>query len=105
MLYKFEKIKTAKSLWDKGLGVIGWKDFRGYNGVLLPETTAVHTFFVRMPLDIVFLDADFKIIKIVEDLKPWSFSPIVWQAKHTLELPKGSVQKHKLELGTKVQLQ
>ena len=101
---RFGKIKTAKSFWQKTVGVMLWKDFGGTEGLLLPNTNAIHTFFVRFPLDVVFLDRDNKIIKKVENLRPWSFSPIVWRASHTLELPAGSIQKHKLEINGKIYL-
>lgn len=105
MVKKITKVKISQSLWEKSLGVIGWRDFGKYNGLLLTQTTAIHTFFVKMPLDVVFLDQEMKVVKILENLKPWSFSPIVWQAKHTLELPKDAVKKHKLVVGTVLQLQ
>lgn len=96
--------KTAHTLWDKGLGVIGWKDFGKYEGLLLPNSNAIHTFFVRFSIDVAFLDKDYKIVQIVEGLRPWSFSPIVWHAKHTLELPLGGIKKHKLAVGDTVNL-
>jgi len=99
---RLETIKIGNSLWQKTFGVMFWKNFGGYNGLLLPDTNAIHTFFVRFPLDLVFLDENNLVIKIVENLKPWRFSPIVWRAKHTLELPVGSVQKHKLEINDKI---
>lgn len=102
MTKKLEKIKTASSLWDKGFGVIGWKDWHGFNGLLLKDTTAIHTFFVRLTLDLVFLDQNHKIVRLVENLKPWSFSPIVGKAKHTLELPAGAIKKHSLKINDKI---
>lgn len=103
MAHEIKKVKVANGLWEKGVGVMFWKDFRGFNGLLLTSTNAVHSFFVRFPLDLVFLDADYKIVKLVH-LKPYSLSPIVLAAKHTLELPEGSIKKHSLKTGDGINL-
>jgi uncharacterized membrane protein (UPF0127 family) len=104
MIKKISGLEIANSPISKTLGLIGRKDFRGYNGMLLKNANAIHTFFVRFPIDVVFLDRDFKVLKIVEKLSPFHFSPIVWKAKHTLELPKGSIKKYSLKVGTQIDL-
>jgi uncharacterized membrane protein (UPF0127 family) len=98
------EIEIADSFVRRGLGLIGRSGFGKHNGLLLKNTGAIHTFFVRFPIDVVFLDKDSKILKIVENLKPFCFSPIVWKAKHTLELPQGSIKKHSLKVGSHVDL-
>lgn len=97
-------IKIAKSLFSRSVGVIGWKDFGDKNGLLLTNTSSIHTFFVRFPLEVVFLNKEMEIIKIVENLRPFSFSPIVWKAKHVLEMPTGSISKYALKNGDKINL-
>ena len=104
MVKKLSKIETANSPLSRGLGIIGWKDFHGYGGMLLKNANAIHTFFVRFPIDVVFLDRDFKVVKTVESLKPFRFSPIVWKAKHTLELPTDSIKKHSIKVEDKLDL-
>lgn len=89
-------------MWGKTFGVMFWQDFGGYDGVLLTDTNAIHTFFVRFPLDLAFLDKNYQVIKLVSSLSPWRFSPIVWGAKHTLELPAGSIKKHDLKISDKI---
>lgn len=98
------QVKTAKSLISRGLGVILWKDFGPNNGLLLTDTNSVHTFLVRFPLDLVFLNKEMKIIKLTKNLKPYRISPIVWQAKHVLEMPTGSIDKYNLAENDKINL-
>lgn len=104
MAAKINNIETAESLWKRTIGVIGWKDFGAKGGLLLTNTNSIHTFFVRFPLDLVFLDNEMKILSLVENLKPFSFSPIVWRAKHVLEMPAGSIKKSSLKTGDSVDL-
>lgn len=95
---KLKQVRVATNLLQRGVGVIGWKNFDNLNGLLLPGTNSIHTFFVRFPLDLVFLDKDQKVIHLVRNLKPFRFSPIVWQAKAVLEMPEGSVEKYSIKL-------
>ncbi len=81
-----------------------WKDFGKLNGLLLTTTNAIHTFFVFLPLDLVFLDENYKVVRLVQNLKPFKISPVVWQAKHTLELPSGSIEKYSLKVGDQLDL-
>lgn len=104
MIKKISKVETANSLWKKTIGVIGWKDFGTKNGLLLKNTNSIHTFFVSFPLDLCFLDKDMKIIHIVENLKPFSFSPIIWKARHVLEMPVDSIKKFSLKNGDSINL-
>jgi uncharacterized membrane protein (UPF0127 family) len=39
-------------------------------GLLLPGCRSVHTFGMRFPLDLVFLDADQRVIEIRRDVRP-----------------------------------
>lgn len=105
MIKKFTRIKIANSLRDKSFGLIGWKNWKGLDGLLLRDSNSIHTFFVRFPIDVVFLDKDYQIIKLVENLKPFSFSPIVWKASHVLELPTGSIKKYSLKTGDKIDVE
>lgn len=98
------KISRADNILSKGIGLIGWKDFGGKNGLLLTNTNSIHTFFVRFPLDLVFLDKNMKVIKLVKNLKPFRISPIVWKAQHVLEMPSGSIEKYSINLKDSIDL-
>jgi len=40
-------------------------------GMMLAPCVSVHTAFMRFPIDVVFVDRDGVVRKIVRDLKPW----------------------------------
>jgi|SRR3989344_173406 len=103
MAKELKDIEIADKVGSRGLGLIGrggWKR----NGMLLKDTNAIHTVFVRFPIDVIFLDKDFKILRVVENLKPFRFSPIVWKAKQVLELPTGTIKNKSLRVGNKIKL-
>jgi uncharacterized membrane protein (UPF0127 family) len=61
-------------------------------GLVLPRCSSIHTCFMHFTIDIVFLDANNRVIKVVENLKPWriAYCP---RAKTVLELPGGTSQE------------
>jgi uncharacterized membrane protein (UPF0127 family) len=57
----------------------------------LKPCNGVHMFFMRYPLDIIFLDNNLTVVHIIENLQPWRVSPIIKKATSVLELPAGSI--------------
>lgn len=53
---------------------------------------SIHTFFMRIPIDVLFLDADGVIIKQLPALPPWRASAVYLKARSVLELPAGTLQ-------------
>ena len=66
--------------------------------MLLTPEPSVHMFFMRFPIDAVFLDRDHKVVGIRHDLRPWKVAG-VRGAHATLELPAGTAASAGLEVG------
>ncbi|HEY3111202.1 MAG TPA: DUF192 domain-containing protein, partial [Chloroflexota bacterium] len=47
------------------------------------------TFFMRMPIDVAFLDGDGKVLRVASGVPPWRIGPVAWRARRALELPAG----------------
>jgi len=58
-------------------------------GLLFPRTSSVHTHFMRYPIDVVFLDAEGRVVSIRRGLRPWRFASCRG-ASSVLELPAGT---------------
>ncbi|MCL1037384.1 DUF192 domain-containing protein [Shewanella submarina] len=84
--------------WQRLRGLIGHEELTLEEGFLLPNCKAIHMFGMRRPLDIVFLDAQFKILHIVNQLPPGRFA-FCGKSQHTLELKSGAANKLKLAPG------
>lgn len=60
-------------------------------GLMLEPCNSIHTFFMRYPIDVVFLNSQNKVIKIIRHLKPWRITWLYFRASKTLELPAGKL--------------
>ena len=91
----------ADRLHTRMRGVIGWRDLRSGEGVLIRPTFSIHTAFVRFPIDAVFLDRELKVLSIAHDMKPWRLATF-WRANSVLELAAGECQRLGIEAGDRL---
>ncbi len=68
-------------------------------GLLFRHCNSVHTCFMRFDIDLVYLDAQWRITHIVPHLRPWRMSVGARGSVHVLELAAGSVQRLGWRLG------
>ena len=84
-------LKVAKTFGERSLGLMFIKEMKGFDALLIDPCNSVHNFFVRFPIDLVFLNNDMKIVKLVKCFKPWRMTGIYLKAKKVLELPNGTI--------------
>jgi uncharacterized protein len=78
-------------------GLMGRKQLGEDQGMLL-ATWSIHTSFMRFPIDVVFLDRSFGVLRIIPSLKPWRFA-IEWSSHAVLELPARTAERAGLKAG------
>jgi uncharacterized protein len=59
--------------------------------LLLAPARSVHTCFLRAPIDVVFLDAELRAVRVVRGLRPWRVAG-ARRAVAALELPAGTAR-------------
>ena len=60
--------------------------------------------FVFYPIDVIFLDEQKKVVEIKENFRPFRFYTPKKKARYVLELPKGSVNRSRTELGDRINI-
>jgi uncharacterized membrane protein (UPF0127 family) len=77
-------------------GLLGRADLPRGEGLLLRPAGSVHTAFMRFPIDVVFLDEDDCVLKVVHSVPPWR-AVGCRGAKAVVELPPGECSRRNLE--------
>jgi uncharacterized membrane protein (UPF0127 family) len=82
-------------------GLLGRRQLPEGEGILLRPAGSVHTFFMRFPIDAVFLDREQVVLRVEPDVRPWR---AVGQrrAHAVLELPAGEAERREVEVGQKL---
>jgi uncharacterized membrane protein (UPF0127 family) len=94
--------RIADGLWSRTRGLIGVRALRRPDGLLIPRCSSVHTFFMSIPIDLVYLDEELEVVKVVAALRPWRFSFGGRAAAQTLELPAGEAARLSLTSGQRI---
>ncbi|MGZ8793630.1 MAG: DUF192 domain-containing protein [Gaiellaceae bacterium] len=89
---------VADSPASRMRGLLGRSELRPGEGLLLRPASSIHTWFMRFPIDAVFLDRDLRVVGISNDLRPWRATGRRG-AKAVLELPAGEIGRRGLALG------
>jgi uncharacterized membrane protein (UPF0127 family) len=68
------------------------------SAMLIAPTNAVHTFFMRFPIDIAFIRRDGLIVKIYAALPPWRIAAAL-RAHAVIEMPAGALERNDTRVG------
>jgi len=79
-------------------GLLGHKALSATEGLWIVPCEAVHTFGMRFPIDLVYLDRNKRVKKVRSDVPPWRLSVCV-SAHSVLELAAGSIRRTKTKPG------
>lgn len=84
-------VRAARNTWQRLKGLIGVRAWPANCALLLKPCNAVHTAFMRIPIDVVFLDRHGRIARIAT-LSPWRVAAC-WRARSVLELAAGEAAR------------
>jgi uncharacterized protein len=96
-----EHCRVADGFLLRLRGLAGRPRLAAGHGLLLPRTRSVHTHFMRFPIDVLFLDADDTVVRVVHGLRPWR-AAASRDARAVLELRASEAEQHGLHVGTRL---
>ena len=98
-----ERLRIADRAWSRLRGLLGRSDLPRGEGILLRPAGSVHTAFMRFPIDVVFLDADDRVVKVAHALPPWR-AVGSRGAKAVVELAAGECSRRDVQAGDELRL-
>jgi uncharacterized protein len=66
-----ERCKVAHRMWPRMRGLLGKRGLESGEGLLIRPAPSIHTFFMRFPIDVVFLSRQGEVLKVAERVPPW----------------------------------
>ena len=97
------EILIADSFFARLAGLMFRKKLPAATGLLLAPCNSVHMCFMRFAIDVIYLDKDYQILKIVKNLQPWIGLSMCAKAYATLEMTAGEADRCGLEVGKKLE--
>jgi hypothetical protein len=106
-----DRVEVAASLWAKFMGLMGRRHLPAGDGLFLPSSNGIHMFFMRVPIDAVFVsradpDGSRRVLSVHPGLRPWTgLVPLVRGADGCLEVPAGTVDASGTIVGDVVRIE
>ena len=92
----------ADTFFTRARGLQGREELRTGEGLLIRPSFSIHTFFMRFPIDVVFLDRRGSVVDVVRTLKPWRTATRL-RARSVLELPAGDADRLAVRIGERLE--
>ena len=96
------RAEKAESHWARLVGLMGRRVLPEGGGLLIRPCSSVQTTFMRFAIDVVFLDRDGQVVKIVPELKPYRGAFGGRGARSALELPAGAAAHCGIAVGDRL---
>ena len=97
-------VSRTSNPWERMKGLLGSKELQETEALLIKPCSSVHTFAMRYPIDLAFLNKEWIVVKTVNALKPWRMSACP-DASMVLELMKENIEQLGLAVGTQLEWQ
>jgi uncharacterized protein len=98
-----ERCLLADSALRRMRGLLGRKGIDSGEGILLKPAPAIHTWFMRFAIDVVFLDRDLKVLSVRSELRPWRMAR-QRGARAVLELRAGEAERRGIAPGDRLEV-
>lgn len=87
-----ERCRVASSAIDRSVGLLRTPEVLPGEGLLIERSPSIHMFFMRYAIDVVFIDRQHRVTKVVARLKPWRV--VLWArgARDCIELRAGALE-------------
>jgi uncharacterized protein len=74
-------------------------------GILIDPCSSIHTFWMRFPIDVVYVDRDGRVVRADRSMKPWRIGPIFTGSRWVVELPSGTIDATGTQIGDVLQVE
>jgi hypothetical protein len=89
-----ERAKIARSFYQRLKGLMFKNNLLYNEALIILNCDSIHTCFMNFNIDVIFVDKEWKVLRIFDNVKPWRFILKIENAKAVIEL-QGNMLKDK----------
>lgn len=97
-------MKEARGFFSRLKGLLGKPIFVDGEGLWMARCRAIHTFGMRFPIDVVFLDRESIVKMVVKSVLPCRSFVSCLSAESVIELPEGTIERAQVQIGDKIEI-
>jgi uncharacterized membrane protein (UPF0127 family) len=98
------RLELAADSRTRRRGLLGRAGLDEGHALVIVPCGAIHTFFMRFSIDVVFVAKDGRVVKCAQEVRPWRLAAAV-TAHAAIELPAGTLQRSGTARGDRLVLE
>jgi len=92
-----DDVKIAKTFFTRSLGLLPRESISQDEGLIIKPCNSIHTFFMKFPIDVLFVDRKNKIVALYENVSKNRILPIHLTSSYVVELASGQISNKNIE--------
>jgi uncharacterized membrane protein (UPF0127 family) len=97
------RLEIARTPFQRMRGLLGRSGLPAGEGMLIERCSSIHTFFMKFALDVIFVDSDWEVRRVVRGLQPWRLANS-FGASRVVELAAGALDGTDLTSGDEIEI-
>ena len=95
---------VAYRLLKRMKGLLGKSELPIGEALWIKHCISIHTFFVKFPIDVLFLNKTNQVIALIKNMLPNRLTRLYPKASSVLELPAGMIEATSTEVGDQIEI-
>jgi len=100
-----ERVAIAAGFVARLRGLLGKSGLAPDEGLWLEPCSSIHMFFMRFPIDALFVDENRIVVRCAQSLRPWKIAIGGLRSRAVLELAVGSISRSQTQVGDPLDLE
>ena len=97
-------VQVADTSLKRMQGLLGRTSLSAGEALIIAPCRSIHMLFMKFAIDVIFIDDKNKVAGLIRRIKPFAFSPIFWKSACAIELPAGTIERTKTQIGDSIQI-
>ena len=100
------RLRVAASHYERLVGLLrtSASAFQDGSGLWIVPCHGVHTLAMRYPIDVLYLDMEKRVIRLVDNLRPWRITPMIVDSATVIELPPHTAWNTGTRVGDQIEI-
>ncbi len=94
-----QNLVVADNLFQRMKGLLGKSHLKEGEMLWILRCNSIHTFFMKFPIDCVFLNKQMSVCSIQSHVKPWRLVLPIFKATSVIEMEAGKALQFNIQIG------
>jgi uncharacterized membrane protein (UPF0127 family) len=99
-----ENAEIADNPISRAVGLLKYQQLDKGQALVIRPCNAIHTFFMRFAIDVIFLNRKNCVVKLNKNVQTWRMTWPKFSAVSVVELPVGKIEESKTEVGDRLEI-